>query len=113
LPARYLVGMDVKLLGQLHQRAFALDRRDRHLRLKGRCSRRALLLMLSPDSRAKSCPLSGRSSTYRPVQILEAGSDGAADNSAEGSSNQLLIPNPIDQNPWAHWRSPMDMMRQG
>src|SRR5215510_12724068 len=22
-------------------------------------------------------------------------------------------PNPIDQNPWAHWRSPMDMMRQG
>src|SRR5262249_9775843 len=36
--------------------------------------RRGLLLMLSPDSRAKSCPLSGRSSTYRPVQILEAGS---------------------------------------
>src|SRR5262249_36350461 len=26
---------------------------------------------------------------------------------------QSLIPNPIDQNPWAHWRSPMDMMRQG
>src|SRR5262249_11475073 len=24
-----------------------------------------------------------------------------------------LIPNPIDQNPWAHWRSPLDMMRQG
>jgi len=24
-----------------------------------------------------------------------------------------LIPNPIDQNPWAHWRSPMDMIRQG
>src|SRR6516165_2923808 len=24
-----------------------------------------------------------------------------------------LIANPIDQNPWAHWRSPMDMMRQG
>src|SRR5262245_40815023 len=37
--------------------------------------RRGLLLMLSPDSRAKSCPLSGRSSTYRPVQILEAGSN--------------------------------------
>src|SRR5262249_32241511 len=30
--------------------------------------------MLSPDSRAKSCPLSGRSSTYRPVQIPETGS---------------------------------------
>jgi hypothetical protein len=27
--------------------------------------------------------------------------------------NGSLIPNPIDQNPWAHWRSPMDMMRQG
>jgi sulfate permease, SulP family len=27
--------------------------------------------------------------------------------------NPGLIPNPIDQNPWAHWRSPMDMMRQG
>jgi hypothetical protein len=25
----------------------------------------------------------------------------------------VIIPNPIDQNPWAHWRSPMDMMRQG
>ena len=25
----------------------------------------------------------------------------------------ILIPNPIDQNPWVHWRSPMDMMRQG
>ena len=24
-----------------------------------------------------------------------------------------LIPNPIDQNSCAHWRNPMDMMRQG
>src|SRR6516165_9609884 len=24
-----------------------------------------------------------------------------------------LFDHPIDQNPWAHWRSPMDMMRQG
>jgi hypothetical protein len=30
-----------------------------------------------------------------------------------GRSRGGLIPNPIDQNPWAHWRSPMDMMRQG
>jgi hypothetical protein len=22
-------------------------------------------------------------------------------------------PNPLDQNPWAHWRNPMDMIRQG
>jgi len=27
--------------------------------------------------------------------------------------NADLIPSPTDQNPWAHWRSPMDMMRQG
>src|SRR5262249_46258208 len=30
-----------------------------------------------------------------------------------GNGKVALIPNPIDQNPWAHWRSPMDMMRQG
>jgi len=30
--------------------------------------------MVSPDSRGKACPLSGGNSTYRPVQILEAGS---------------------------------------
>src|SRR5262249_48544951 len=24
-----------------------------------------------------------------------------------------VIPSPTDQNPWAHWRNPMDMMRQG
>ena len=26
---------------------------------------------------------------------------------------RALIPSPIDQNPCAHWRKPMDMMRQG
>jgi len=30
--------------------------------------------MVSPDSQAIACPLSGRNSTYRPVQISEAGS---------------------------------------
>jgi transcriptional antiterminator RfaH len=24
-----------------------------------------------------------------------------------------IIPSPTDQNPWAHWRNPIDMMRQG
>ena len=24
-----------------------------------------------------------------------------------------LLPNPIDQNLWAHWRNPMDMIFQG
>src|SRR5258708_7841350 len=30
--------------------------------------------MVSPDSQAIACPLSGRNSTYRPVQISGAGS---------------------------------------
>ena len=30
-----------------------------------------------------------------------------------GSEKIRLIPSPTDQNPWAHWRKPMDMMRQG
>src|SRR5579859_1392231 len=37
--------------------------------------RRGRLLIISPDSRGTACPLSGRNSTYHPVQILEAGSD--------------------------------------
>src|SRR5207302_2540846 len=36
--------------------------------------RRGRLFIVSPDSRDTACPLSGRNSTYRPVQILEAGS---------------------------------------
>src|SRR5215211_2350333 len=37
-------------------------------------SRRGRLLMVSPDSLGTACPLSGRNSTYRPVQISGAGS---------------------------------------
>ena len=29
------------------------------------------------------------------------------------TTGELLIPRPIDQNWCAHWRNPMDMMRQG
>src|SRR5437660_4841226 len=36
--------------------------------------RRGRLLIVSPDSLGTACPLSGRNSTFRPVQILEAGS---------------------------------------
>jgi hypothetical protein len=32
---------------------------------------------------------------------------------AGATANAELIPSPIDQNPCAHWRNPMDMMRQG
>jgi hypothetical protein len=37
--------------------------------------RRGRLLIVSPDSLGTACPLSGRNSTYRPVQILEASSE--------------------------------------
>src|SRR5271168_243522 len=36
--------------------------------------RRGRRCMVSPDSLGTACPPSGRNSTYRPVQILEAGS---------------------------------------
>src|SRR4029077_9093776 len=41
--------------------------------------RRGRLLIVSPDSLGTACPLSGRNSTYRLVQILEAGSGGQHD----------------------------------
>src|SRR5258705_13348884 len=36
--------------------------------------RRGRLVIVSPDSLGTACPLSGRNSTYRPVQISGAGS---------------------------------------
>src|SRR5437773_3309182 len=36
--------------------------------------RRGRRCMVSPDSQATACPLSGRNSTYRPVQISGASS---------------------------------------
>src|SRR5713226_8511294 len=36
--------------------------------------RRSRLFMVSPDSLGTACPLSGRKSTYRPVQISETSS---------------------------------------
>src|SRR5680860_411718 len=37
--------------------------------------RRGRLLMVSPDKMGTACPLSGRNSTYRPVQISGTGSN--------------------------------------
>jgi len=37
--------------------------------------RRGRLLIVSPDSLGTACPLSGRNSTYRPVQISETSSE--------------------------------------
>src|SRR5215471_16108048 len=47
---------------------------------------------------------------YGAIEVL-IGFVAILDASTKGRG--ALIPNPIDQNPWAHWRSPMDMMRQG
>jgi len=50
--------------------------------------------------------------TCRSQRMKESpGRAGASVSRLKGE--RALIPNPIDQNPWAHWRSPMDMMRQG
>jgi hypothetical protein len=74
-PRRDLIGVDVKLLRQLSQCLIALDGGKSDLGLEaGVWFRRGRLLMVSPDSTGTACPLSGRNSTYRPVQILEAGS---------------------------------------
>src|SRR5215211_2087797 len=54
--------------------------------------RRGRLLMVSPDSLGTACPLSGRNSTYRPVQISGAGSDPEAmviASSGEGRAGSL------------------------
>ena len=49
------------------------------------------------STRAQSAPQQGYQSSERPGYY----------------HGYPLIPNPIDQNPRAYWRSPMDMMRQG
>ena len=54
--------------------------------------RRGRLFIVSPDSRGTACPLSGRNSTYRPVQILEAGSDLAPRLGSDGLGSLLWNP---------------------
>jgi len=54
--------------------------------------------MISPDSQAIACPLSGRNSTYRPVQISGAGSVVAAAASAGLISAPTLAADPVPQN---------------
>src|SRR5262249_18962041 len=54
----------------------------------------------------------------RAAQKLDQSADGLASSpqyylACHLEEMDLCLPNPIDQNPWAHWRSPMDMMRQG
>jgi hypothetical protein len=68
--------VDVKLLRQLSQCSIALDGgKNTTFALKaGVWFPRGRLFMVSPDSQGTACPLSGRNSTYRPVQISGIGS---------------------------------------
>src|SRR2546430_9561301 len=51
--------------------------------------RRGRRCMVSPDSQAIACPLSGRNSTYRPVQISGAGSLIASNEGMPGSEEGI------------------------
>src|SRR5947207_814485 len=59
--------------------------------------RRGRLLIVSPDSLGTACPLSGRNSTYRPVQILEASSmDEVPDHDAMREYRPITLANHLD-----------------
>src|SRR5713101_2752521 len=73
-PSRNLIGVDVEMLGQLGYRPIALDGCQRHLRLEGRGVVPARSSVHGLSCSRRSSPLSGRNSTYRPVQISGAGS---------------------------------------
>src|SRR5467141_3856593 len=74
LPCRNLIGVDVEMLRQLSYRPVALDGGKRHLRLEGRCVVPARSSVHGLSCSRRLSPLSGRNSTYRPVQICESGS---------------------------------------
>src|SRR6202048_1205166 len=80
LPCRNLIGVDVEMLRQLSYRPVALDGGKRPLRLEGRCVVPARSSVHGLSCSRRLSPLSGRNSTYRPVQICESGSDLAAGN---------------------------------
>ncbi|MEY9470893.1 hypothetical protein ABH992_003292 [Bradyrhizobium yuanmingense] len=63
------------MLGQLGQRPIALDGGKRHLRLESRAVVPARSSVHGLSCSRQSSPLSGRNSTYRPVQICGAGSE--------------------------------------
>jgi hypothetical protein len=56
--------------------------------------RRARLLIVAPDSQAPACPLSGRNSTYRPVQICGAGSQGIACDEPQKATRDAKLSKP-------------------
>jgi hypothetical protein len=58
-------------------------------------------------------PLSPRAAkrSGEPLSLLQMPAIGTLNRYVRISA--ALIPSPIDQNRWAHWRNPMDMVRQG
>src|SRR5712692_9176017 len=93
-PSRNLIGVDVEMLGQLGYRPIALDGCQRHLRLEGRGVVPARSSVHGLSCSRRSSPLSGRNSTYRPVQISGAGSviQVATANAASKAIDFILIP---------------------
>ncbi len=68
--------MNVKVLRQFSHRVLAPMAANATFALNaGVWFRRARLLIVSPESAATACPLSGRNSTYRSVQISGTSSD--------------------------------------
>jgi hypothetical protein len=56
--------------------------------------------MVSPDSQAIACPLSGRNSTYRPVQISGTGSVNPDARVMHLSASHLTYINPLNDAEW-------------
>src|SRR6266853_2644619 len=73
--------------------------------------RRGRLFMVSPDLQAIACPLSGRNSTYRPVQISGAGSDLIPEDEAfnrDGRLEQYYIVRFRQKDLWEEYPSEKD-----
>src|SRR5258705_2556392 len=74
LPRRNLIGVNIEMLRQVSQRSIDIDGGERHLGLEYRCVVPALSSAHRSSCSRPSSPLSGRNSTYRPVQICESSS---------------------------------------
>ena len=55
----------------------------------------------------------GAASALRALQLIDLRIYGSPGFQFHRMKSGELIPSPIDQNRCAHWRNPMDMMRQG
>src|ERR1700704_3777182 len=72
--------------------------------------RRGRLLIVSPDSLGTACPLSGRNSTYRPVQISETSSMiYARTDAGKEALNELCAGRIVEWQEWnPGWRTGSD-----